>query len=263
MVKLASIIGHLRMLGGKALIASGHRLLGLSPGDGWNGLTGLRARTVLDIGACGGELAERELLKAFPDALIHCFEPHPRNFARLETVARRHARIHAYPIALGDRNATVDMQFNPGSPSSSSLLRQTERNVELFPFLEETQPAPVQQCRLDEWAGEAGRSLEGPLVIKMDVQGFETRVIEGGMETFARADGVVLEVSLARLYEDQASFADLHAILSSLGFRFVGTRDQFFGKQGEVIYLDACFLRDQGWRKNVGIGACPESVLPV
>lgn len=246
MVKLSSIIGHLRLLGGKALIASGHQLLGVSPGDGWNGLTGLGARTVLDIGACGGELAERELLAAFPDAAIHCFEPHPRNFARLEKASLRHPRIRAYPLALGDTTAIVEMQFNPRSPSSSSLLRQTERNVELFPFLEETQPASVQQCRLDEWAGEAGRSLEGPLVIKIDVQGFEARVIAGGMETFARADGVVLEVSLARLYEDQASFAELHAILSGLGLRFAGTRDQFFAKQGAVIYLDACFLRDPG-----------------
>ncbi len=246
MVKLSSIIGHLRLIGGKALIASGHRLLGVSPGDGWNGLTGLGARTVLDIGACGGELAERELLTAFPDAAIHCFEPHPRNFERLEKVALRHPRIHAYPLALGDTAGTASMQFNPGSPSSSSMLRQTERNVELFPFLEETHATPVRQCRLDDWAGEAGRALEGPLVITMDVQGFEARVIEGGRETFARADGVVLEVSLARLYEGQATFAELHATLASLGFRFAGTRDQFFGRQCEVIYLDACFLRERG-----------------
>ena len=246
MVKLSSIIGHLRLLGGKSLIASGHRLLGVSPGDGWNGLTRLGARTVLDIGACGGELAERELLAAFPDAAIHCFEPHPRNFERLEKVARRHQRVHAYPLALGDTNGIADIQFNPGSPSSSSLLHQTDRNVELFPFLEETQATPVQQCRLDDWAIEAGRVLEGPLVIKMDVQGFEARVIEGGRETFARADGVVLEVSLAQLYEGQPTFEELHAILASLGFRFAGTRDQFFGQQGEVIYLDACFLRERG-----------------
>lgn len=245
MVKFSSIFGHMRMLGGKALIAWGHRLLGVSPGDGWNGLTGLGARTVLDIGACGGELAERELLSAFPDAAIHCFEPHPRNFERLKLVARRHPRVHAYPFALGDRAGASLIQFNPGSPSSSSLLRQTERNVELFPFLEETQATPVEQCRLDDWAIEAGRALEGPLVIKMDVQGFEARVIEGGRDTFARADGVVLEVSLARLYENQPTFEELHETLASLGFRFAGTRDQFFGQQGEVIYLDACFLRDR------------------
>ena len=244
MVKFSSIVGHLRLLGGQAMVASGQRLMGVAPGDGWNGLTGLGARTVLDIGACGGELAERALLKAFPGAQIHCFEPHPGNFARLEKVARRHPRIQAHPIALGDRNAAIDIRFNPGSPSSSSILRQTERNVELFPFLEEVQPVAIEQRRLDDWAGEGGRILDGPLVVKMDVQGFEARVIEGGMETFARADGVVLEVSQARLYDGQPSFAELHATLYGLGFRFAGTRDQFFGKQGEVIYFDACFVRE-------------------
>jgi hypothetical protein len=65
----------------------------------------------------------------------------------------------------------------------------------------------------------------------------------GGKETLAKAAGVVLEVLLAPLYKGQPSFAELHSLLGELGFRFVGTRDQFFGSDGKVIYLDACFLR--------------------
>lgn len=237
------IANRLRHRGSQILLGAGQALSGRHHGDGWNGLTALGARTVLDIGACGGELAERELLAAFPQAQLHCFEPHPVNFARLEKVAARQPRIHAHNIALGDAEGTVSMQFNPNSPSSSSLLQQTAESVALFPVLEETIATPVRQMRLDDWVAAQAREIAGPLVVKMDVQGFEAHVIAGGRETLAKAAGLVLEVSLAPLYDGQPSFAELHDLLAGLGFRFAGTRDQFFGQQGEVIYLDACFLR--------------------
>lgn len=241
---LTRITGRLRTGTSRLLVGAGQAISGKRHGDGWNGITALGARTVLDIGACGGELAERELLPAFPHAQVHCFEPHPVSFARLEKVAARNRRIHAHHIALGDSEGMVDMQFNPGSPSSSSLLAQTDEGVALFPVLAETVTTPVRQRRLDDWAAEQGGALAGPLVIKMDVQGFEAHVIAGGSNTLAHAAGIVLEVCVSPLYDGQASFAQLHDQLTGLGFHFAGTRDQFFGEQGEVIYLDACFLRD-------------------
>lgn len=238
-----SITSRIKAYASLGLIGVGKALEGNRYGDGWNGLAAIPARTVLDIGSCGGELAERELLPTFPGAQVHCFEPHPINFARLEKVAARHPRITAHHVALGDSDTMVDMQFNPGSPSSSSLRRQTAQSVDMFPQLAETVTTPVSQRRLDKWAAEQGGALDGPLVIKMDVQGFEDRVIAGGQETLRRAAGVVLEVCLAPLYEGQPSFAGLHDSLASLGLRFAGTRDQYFGEGGRVIYLDACFLR--------------------
>lgn len=240
---VARITNRLRHEAGLALLRAGAALSGRRHGDGWNGMTALGAQTVLDIGACGGELAEREILAAFPRAQVHCFEPHPVNFARLEKVAARRPRIEAHHVALGDCNGMAEMQFNPNSPSSSSLLEQTAESVALFPFLEETRPTSVRLQRLDDWVAARGGALAAPIVIKMDVQGFEAHVIRGGRETFAKAAGVVLEVSLAPLYDGQPSFAELHGQLGELGFRFSGTRDQYFGADGEVIYLDACFLR--------------------
>ncbi|MXP32752.1 FkbM family methyltransferase [Parerythrobacter jejuensis] len=227
----------------RGLIGAGKRLALGRYGDGWNGLKAIDAAMVLDIGSCGGELAERELLDAFPNAQIHCFEPHPVNFARLGATAARHPRIHAHQLALGEIEAEVDMQFNTGSPSSSSLLQQTSDSVDMFPFLAETMQTTVHQKRLDDVMPVIDAEGRGPLVIKMDVQGFEDRVIAGAPKTLARASAVVLEVCLAPLYEGQATFDALYEAMKSHGFRFAGTRDQFFGKDGSVIYLDACFIR--------------------
>ena len=209
-------------------------------------MTRLAPRTVLDIGACGGELAEREILPSFPDAQIHCFEPHPANFVRLARVADRHHRIHAHRFALGDSAGQVEMKYNTGSPSSSSLRAQTEEAVELFPRLAETVTEMVEQQTLDAWYAGQGDRLHGPLVIKMDVQAFEDRVIAGGTQTFRKADGVVLEVCQSPLYEGQPSFASLYESLTGLGFCFAGTRDQYFSPESELVYFDACFLRVPG-----------------
>ena len=89
-----SIASRIRAYASLGLIGAGKALAGTRYGDGWNGLAAIPARTVLDIGACGGELAERELLATFPNAQVHCFEPHPVSFARLEKVAGKHRRMH-------------------------------------------------------------------------------------------------------------------------------------------------------------------------
>ena len=54
-----------------------------------------------------------------------------------------------------------------------------------FPQTANSWPEEIEVRRLDDLADEM--SLEPPIVIKVDVQGFEGRVIAGGKETFSGA----------------------------------------------------------------------------
>ena len=81
------------------------------------------------------------------------------------------------------------------------------------------------------------------IVIKMDVQGYEDRVIRGGRETFAKAKAVILEVCLDPLYEHQANFKEIMVLLDDLGFHYAGNLDQNCDKDGHVIFLDAVFVK--------------------
>jgi hypothetical protein len=58
----------------------------------------------------------------------------------------------------------------------------------------------------------------------MDVQGFEDRVIAGGLRTLERASVLWVETSFVELYEGQPLFADIHDRLRDLGFEYRGRR---------------------------------------
>ena len=85
------------------------------------------------------------------------------------------------------------------------------------------------------------------ILVKLDVQGFEDRVIAGGETIFKMAAACIVEVCLDDLYEGQANFKQLLEMLDRLGFQYAGNLDKTYGKDGHCIFLDAIFLR-----RNIG-----------
>jgi hypothetical protein len=86
--------------------------------------------------------------------------------------------------------------------------------------------------------------LTGNYLAKLDVQGFEDRVIRGGMKTLGAAKVIMMEITFQRLYEGQLLFEGLYDMLRPLGFTFHGFQRQAQHPQtGEVIFADAIFLK--------------------
>jgi hypothetical protein len=86
--------------------------------------------------------------------------------------------------------------------------------------------------------------LRDPLLIKMDVQGYEDRVLRGGEQTVKRAQVLLVETSFARLYEEQALFEDVHDILRAWGFRYAGSLDQLLNpRTGQALQQDSIFVK--------------------
>ncbi len=81
------------------------------------------------------------------------------------------------------------------------------------------------------------------ILVKLDVQGYEDRVIRGAQNIFQRAKVCVLEVSLDPLYSRQASFKDIFLLLDSLRFRYAGNLSQIYGDDGHVVFFDAVFVK--------------------
>ena len=83
-------------------------------------------------------------------------------------------------------------------------------------------PLAVNVTTLDLFMNDLSTPLVGDILIKLDVQGYEDRVIRGGMDTFRKARACILEINLDHLYEYQADFQDLTHLLYSLGYRYMG-----------------------------------------
>jgi FkbM family methyltransferase len=201
---------------------------------------GIEPHTVLDVGANTGQFAVASS-KLFPGARVHSFEPVPECVDELrENVSGLDVAV--YPLGLGQQEGQVSFHVNSHSHSSSALpLANSHR--ESFPEAREERTIEVEVSTLDRVF--EGVELERPVLIKLDVQGYEARVLRGGEETLKRADYVVLETSFKPMYEGEKTFMDLARMMEGYGFRFerpVGWLSS--PKTGEILQMDALFVRE-------------------
>src|SRR5215203_7296691 len=178
----------------------------------------LGIRTVIDVGAHTGEFA-RMIKQVIPNAAIFSFEPLKDEFERLEQQMQNGASFVAFNCAVGDRNDTVEIHRSSYA-QSSSLLPMASLHKEAFPTSASHTSEKVEVKRLDDVL--RGFRLEPEILVKIDVQGYEDRVIAGATETLARAKAVIVEVSFRELYEGQPLFDGIFGMLSERGFKYMG-----------------------------------------
>jgi FkbM family methyltransferase len=194
--------------------------------------------TVLDIGANVGRFSIT-FHALFPNAKIHAFEPLPACYNTTLQAVRKIKAVNVHPVALGDSSGTIEMFANDFSPSSS-ILPMAQTHKEAFPTTTKMVKVPIQVSRLDDIAD--GLNFEGPIFVKIDVQGFEKAVLLGGANTIRKADVVLIELSFEQLYENQPLFSDIYDIMRELGFSFQGTMAQMLHPKDERILDADCFF---------------------
>ncbi len=208
--------------------------------DAWRMLASRKFATILDIGANEGQFL-RVARTVWPDAHIHSFEPLPEVFEKLERTAQEVGSCSVHPIGLSDRTERREMFHSAFSPSSS-LLPMTELHRSEWPESAQSKQVSIRLARLDDWVADQRSSLRGPTLVKIDVQGFESAVIDGGRQWLRTVDMIVIEATFYPLYDGQALFGTIHQMLADLGFVYRGNVEQFASKDGRrVLYADAIF----------------------
>ena len=207
------------------------------------GLAGLDIGAVIDVGANQGQFA-RLISGFFPRAQLYCFEPLPDPFQRLSAWAQtQNGRVHCFQVALGDQEGEVEMHLHEQHTPSSSLLAATDTCHRLYPQTRAERVVSVRVSTLDLELTDVVESLPPGMLLKLDVQGFEDRVLRGAEHVLGKCKAVVLEVCVDPLYEGQADFFSLAGLLQKSGFRYAGNLDQAYGEDGRVVFLDAVFVR--------------------
>lgn len=231
---------------GKAARLSGHPLYraGLRAGVGAaieheGALQPLGLAAVVDVGANKGQfsLLTRAL---FPNAVIHAFEPLAEAAGTFRRVFRDEGNVTLYQVALGEEARTSEIHVS-GRADSSSLLPITDRQEELFPGTARVETRTVTVARGDDVLGAA--DLPRPLMVKLDVQGFELSALRGMPDVLARADFVYAEISFVTLYAGQPLADAVIAYLRARGFRLAGIYNLIVGLDGASIQADALFAR--------------------
>jgi FkbM family methyltransferase len=204
-------------------------------------LSTLAIKTIVDIGAHAGEFASR-IHDLLPEAAIVSFEPLPDCFAKLQARMQAVPRFRALNCALGDRNGSATFHRNEFTPSSS-LLAMEDLHRTAFPYTVQVTTEDVEIRRLDSLAPSL--ALEDNILVKIDVQGYEAKVILGGADLIARATLIILETSFAPLYADQPLFEDIYDLLGAKGFKYRGSFSQLHSPvDGRPLQQDSMFVRD-------------------
>lgn len=187
-------------------------------------------RTVIDVGANVGQFAIASA-KLFSDVKIYSFEPNPDCLSSLKkNISALSNDVRVYSVALGGTEGEVTFHVNSHS-HSSSILRLAETHKAAFPDAMECRDINVRMSTLDAMLAEV--TLTPPVLLKLDVQGFETQVLAGAGNTLQQVDYVILEASFKPMYEGEMAFLDVISLMGRLGFEF---------------------LRPVGWLPDTGTG---------
>lgn len=139
-----------------------------------------RVTTILDVGANVGQFGRSVFAAGWTGKLLS-FEPLTAAHAQLAATATRHPSWTVAPRgALGAIDADADMNI-AGNSQSSSLLPMLERHAQAAPASSYIATEPVRVTTLDQ--AVAHLASDEVFLLKMDVQGFESEVFRGAIET--------------------------------------------------------------------------------
>jgi FkbM family methyltransferase len=154
----------------------------------------LELRHFFDVGASIGRWSSR-VSQDFPNATFDLFEPlidyAPAYREKMATTLARHPGFRLHKMALGAERKRARMYVYP-----ANLVGSTALALEAKPVGGEC--IEVDMLTLDYAIQEF--QLPTPNVIKMDVQGCELSILQGGRQMLPKVDVLLLECWLARAY---------------------------------------------------------------
>ena len=146
--------------------------------------------------------------------------------------------------AIGDYNGITDINISKNSVSSSILpmLKSHSDAVKNSVYIK-TEKTPI--ITLDSVA-DGYLDKFSNLFIKIDTQGYESKVFDGAFKTLKRAKGVLCELSLIPLYEGQDTWKDLILRLEKEGFVLWSLEKGFTDRRdGRTLQVDGVFLKKE------------------
>ena len=146
---------------------------------------GFEPETIIDVGAGLGTF---EIYEAFPKSRYLLIEPIAENEPYLKKICQYLERADYIIAAASEQAGLVPLQVNLSNFIHSYISEEGEATSETFEL--RTIPAVT----LDEVCKT--RQLEGPYLIKVDVDGRELDVLAGATQILENTELVILEVNL-------------------------------------------------------------------
>jgi FkbM family methyltransferase len=204
-----------------------------------------RIDTVLDVGANVGQYGRRLRDWGYQGRIVS-FEPLS---AAHEQLVRAAASDPAWTIAprmaIGDLDGEIDIQVSAES-DMSSILPQSDLMKRISPTsrVEAIERVPIR--RLERIAGDYVHAADRVL-LKIDTQGFEPQVLDGGAALLPRLAAIQLEMSLLPIYQGERDYLAMIGRLAAAGFTLHLVLPGYFERKlGRMLEIDGVFCREEG-----------------
>lgn len=195
--------------------------------------------SIIDIGANRGNVTVA-LANLFPDADIYAFEPIKSEYKRIEHSTNNLKRVTVINAALNNKNGTIPFYINKSSPTSSMLPLSAIGKKTVPSSAKRTM---VQAITLDDYF--RNKKLKYPIFIKIDVQGAEKIVFEGGKNFLGNTSVIHIETGFESVYENQCLFGDIYKMLTDYGFVYHGniTDAEFYPPFSVPYFENSIFIK--------------------
>lgn len=208
----------------------------------------LETVTLIDVGARWGIPKRWQPLRHHLCTIG--FEPDPEECKKLNEC--NSGRSVTYPVALTDKvgREVINIAKEPGR---SSLYLPNFNFLSRFPDSEgfeivdhiEVPTSTLDNCLLENKTPYAD-------FVKMDVQGSEKKIIEGGINSFRDLIfGMEVEVEFSKFYVGQPLFSDIDCLCRQMGFTLFDLKPAYMKRLEEPIYgvgqlacADALYFKD-------------------
>lgn len=179
-------------------------------------------KTILDVGILAGT---PELIRAFPDRKHVLFEP---IVEYTDHIANAYADIDytLHSVAVAERSGEVEMRVESSVGTDwithSYICQEGEAPNRTVPVI-----------ALDDFV--PSQDLEGPFLLKIDVDGVELKILQGAKETLKNCSVVIVEA-------DKSHLAERLAFMTDLGFELFDLMEPAYYDQA-FWQCDLVFLR--------------------
>ncbi|MFA5322632.1 MAG: FkbM family methyltransferase [Smithella sp.] len=210
-----------------------------------NYLNLINADLMIDVGANTGQSRDFMRNMGYKGRIIS-FEPlASAHQCLMERSKVDHLWEIAPRMALGDSVGTCTLNVSRNLVSSS-VLNILPLHMKTAPessyIATEKVPCATLDSVWDQFIGSQFNSI----FLKIDVQGYEDRVINGTVDNIHYMKGLRVELSVLPLYEEQFVLKDMLQFIDALGFELFALLPGFEDNStGRILQLDGLFFRNQ------------------
>jgi FkbM family methyltransferase len=197
---------------------------------------------VLDVGGNTGQYFKFLRAAGYCGRVVS-FEPLSDAYFQLTEMSKKYPVWEIAPrTAIGNIEGEISINIASNS-QSSSLLEMLDRHKETFPESAYVGSETVKITKLDyiapHYIAENNR-----IFLKIDVQGYEQKVLEGATGILPQVEGIQLEMSLVPLYEGELLLTEMLDYMKKLGYSLHYLSPVVFDPNtGQALQLDGIFFK--------------------